>query len=124
MSSLNHMNNKELQASRKLLFLEVSEAAEHIWQVSEQMWQQWESGEASIPDDVITEMMVLAQQHSNMMIAIDEIIQDSLPEQIEIAYYYTYAEYKADNPNATYTDWRISQSVASYYFLEGSAVLA
>lgn len=118
------MNNKELQASRKLLFLELTEAAEHIGQVSERTWQQWENGEISIPDDVTTEMIVLAQQHSNMMIAIDEIIQDNLPEQIEIAYYYTFGEYKADNPSATYTDWRISQSVASYYFLEGSAVLA
>ncbi|WP_118986296.1 Aca2/YdiL-like domain-containing protein [Photorhabdus sp. CRCIA-P01] len=46
------MTNKELQALRKLLMLDVKEAAECIGGVSSRTWQYWEAGRYPIPQDV------------------------------------------------------------------------
>ena len=53
------MNNLELQAARKLLMLDASEAAEEIGNVSTRSWQYWETGERAVPDDVVDEMLAL-----------------------------------------------------------------
>lgn len=50
--SWSQLNNFELQAIRKLLCLDVSEAAELVAKVSNRTWQYWESGCSPVPHDV------------------------------------------------------------------------
>jgi hypothetical protein len=117
------MNNKELQAARKILFLEVAEAAEHIGGVPARSWRRWEDGTHRVPSDVENKIQELAEKRLNMIDSIDALIEEQQSDELDIAFYASHDEYKADNPGATVLDWRLSQSVAAYYFLEGSAKL-
>lgn len=110
------MNNKELQALRKLFFLSVAEAAEHIGGVSARSWQFWESGKYSIPEDVADRMLNLAQRRLNMIETCEDLINEN-PESEEIIqqYYSSLESFAARYPAATMIDWRLAQSVAAYF---------
>src|SRR3546814_1610125 len=62
----------ELQATRKLLMLDVAEAADLIGQVSPRTWQYWESGRNTVPADVSDEMQALLSIRGEMIDAITE----------------------------------------------------
>ncbi|MEL0577040.1 DUF1870 family protein [Pectobacterium punjabense] len=115
------MTNKELQAIRKLLMLDVSEAAEHIGRVSPRSWQYWESGRSAVPDDVEQEMLDLASVRIEMMSAIDKRL--AAGERPQLRFYNKLDEYLADNPDHNVIGWRLSQSVAALYYTEGHADL-
>lgn len=110
------MNNKELQALRKLFFLSVAEASEHIGGVSARSWQFWESGRYSIPEDVADKMLKLAQRRLNMIETCENLINES-PEAEEITqqYYVSLKLFSARHPGSTIIDWRLAQSVAAYF---------
>jgi hypothetical protein len=112
------LNNVELQAVRKLLMLDVAEAAECVGNVSVRSWQYWESGERTIPDDVEMEMYGLLALRNE---AIDGIIsndEDELPQR----WYHTFEEFLVDYPASTKAWWRVHQSVVSYLFCEGGEI--
>ena len=44
------MTNTELKQLRKLLFLDVTEAAKLIGECKQRSWQRWESGSRAIPE--------------------------------------------------------------------------
>jgi hypothetical protein len=118
------MNNLELQAARKLLLLDVKEAAEEIGGVSARSWQYWESGRSPTPSYVeraIEDFLELR------LALIDEIAEkiDSLgaDQPIELPFYQCYEYFCAEKPDATKTLWRINQSVAALYYTEGLAKL-
>ena len=110
------MNHKELQALRKLFFLSVAEAAEHIGGVSARSWQFWESGKYSIPEDVADKMLQLAQRRLNMIETCEDLINEN-PEAEETTqqYYSSLESFAARYPAATMIDWRLAQSVAAYF---------
>ncbi len=110
------MNNKELQALRKLFFLSVAEAAEHIGGVSARSWQFWESGKYSIPEDVADRMLKLAQRRLNMIETCEDLINENHEvEEITQQYYSSLESFAARYPAATMIDWRLAQSVAAYF---------
>lgn len=113
------MNNKELQALRKLFFLSAAEAAEHIGGVSARSWQFWESGKYSIPDDVAGRMLQLAQRRLNMIETCEDLMNEHT-EAIEVTqqYYIALESFTARHPGATLIDWRIAQSVSAYFYGE------
>lgn len=111
-----------MQAARKLFFLDVSEAAEHIGGVSVRSWQYWESGRSPVPADVADKIRRLADRRLEMIEASEDLMVESAADDTVIDYYQTLAEYKADHL-ATVIDWRMSQSVGAYFFLEGLAGL-
>jgi Lon protease-like protein len=113
------MTNKELQAARKLLFLDASEAAEYIGCVSVRSWQYWESGRSPVPVDVSEKIKTLAQRRLQFIEDVEDVMNESDTDDVVIDYYQTFVEYKADHHLATVIDWRMSQSVAAYFFLEG-----
>lgn len=115
------MNNKELQAIRKLLMLDVSEAAELIGKVAPRSWQYWEAGRSPVPADVECEMQDLLAIRTQMMDAVDDKI--AAGEALKLPFYGSFEQYQLDNPEGTHLSWRLSQSVAALYYAEGHADL-
>jgi DNA-binding XRE family transcriptional regulator len=113
------MTNKELQAIRKLLFLSTAEAAEHIGGVSARSWQHWESNKYPIPDDVSAKMNELIDRRLNIIETCEDLIHEhSDIDEITNQYYMTFESYKKQRHESCVIDWRISQSVAAYFFGE------
>ena len=126
------MNNKELHAARTLLMLTTNEAAIHVAGLGGKKpargWQRWESGERAVPDYVPEKMRQLLDKRLLMIeeteSLIDEITEkEGAPDRIEISYYRTIEEYQADHRESTLLDWRLSQSVAAYFYCEFMADL-
>lgn len=109
------MNHCELQALRKLLMIDVSEAAEHIGKVSARTWQYWESSRYKIPEDVIVAVKLLVQKR--------QVLLDQLKNKCEVAlkksqhynipYYQTFASFQEKHTKSDAVTWRIHQSVAA-----------
>ena len=112
------LNNHELQAIRKALMLDVSEAAELIGKVSARTWQYWESGGRSIPDDIDMEMYGLIQLRDNLIDEFTIYMLDSEEEEIEIKYYHSFDEWLEDGRVDNRVEWKIWQSAASFMFVE------
>ena len=117
------MNNKELQAARMLLFLSVKEASEQIGRVSARSWQRWEKGDQAVPKDVEGEMLTLCAKRTEMIDDIEDLAFDE-EATVEMAYYMTFNEYRIDHRGASIIDWRLSQSVAAYFFGDGVGSLS
>ncbi len=104
------MTNKGLQALRKILMLNVSEASLLIAGLkSSRSWQYWEAGRYSVPDDVADAMQVLADRRLIM-------IAESEHLDAEAAYYLSFAKYSLTHKGSSTIDWRLSQSVAAHFF--------
>lgn len=101
------MKNEELQAARKLLMLEVSEAAKEIGNCTPRTWQRWEDGTYSVPDDVAGEVSDLLLIRANK-------IEDAKPQK----WYRTIEDYAAATGKRTVTFWRITQSVYAHQLAE------
>lgn len=114
------MNNKELQAARKLLMLDVSEAAEHVGRVSPRSWQYWESGRSAVPDDVANEIAMLLKMRGDM---IAQAFEDAPTAHMTLRYFNSLAEFVHAHPDGNTLGWRLHQSVAAHYYADGSANL-
>jgi len=117
------MNNKELQAARKLLMLDESEAAEHIGGVSPRTWQYWESGRNAVPEDVAYEVQALLTVRGELAEAIAEALPEG-DELIELPFHSAYETFLAANPGKNKVDWRMEQSIAALFYTDGLARLA
>lgn len=113
--SWNKLNNHELQAVRKLLMLDVAEAAKYIGKVSARTWQYWEAGRYAIPDDIDMEMYALVQLRNNFM---DDLFL-SLSDGDKIKYYHSFEEWVSDGKDDNKISWKIHQSAVSSLFCTG-----
>ncbi|RFA24373.1 hypothetical protein CAI21_21945 [Alkalilimnicola ehrlichii] len=122
------MNAKELQALRKMLMLDASEAAELIGGVSPRSWQYWEAGRSPVPADVEVTMEVLVEQRAKLIDEIEERVKgkpvDERIDVLELPFYQRFEDYEAANPGKSRLDWRVEQSVSALYFADGMARLA
>lgn len=117
-------NNLELQAARKLLMMDVSEAAAEVGNVSPRTWQYWESGRSKVPTDVALEIETLLELRLERMRAIDDKLAALADGEIlSLPYHLSFDTYVAANPEANKTLWRIDQSIAAMYYTEGHAAL-
>ena len=116
--SWQEINRFELQAIRKLLMLDVSEAAQEIGNVSLRSWQYWESGERPIPNDVNEEMYAMVSMRNEAISDIIEAKQDDDPQK----WYPTFEQFLSDYPNSRKLWWRLHQSVVSFLFCEGGDI--
>ncbi|MER2494414.1 DUF1870 family protein [Catenovulum sediminis] len=125
--SIDNYNNFELQAMRKLLMLDVSEAAECIkgsmtTGVTVRTWQRWEKGDFSVPEDIQNELMGCLQWRSRL---IDECIEEypfDSDETMQIKWYHTFEDFLVDYPDQIKLMWRIHQSVCAFMFLESDNI--
>lgn len=118
------MNNLELQAARKLLMMDVSEAAAEIGKVSPRTWQYWESGRSKVPTDVALEIEALLEVRLERMgVVDDQLAALATGEILRLPYHISFETYEAANPGACRTIWRIDQSIAAMFYTEGHAEL-
>lgn len=107
------LNNHELQAMRKLMMLDVSEAAELIGGVSNRTWQYWESGRSKVPSDVNDKMYEIVSQ-------MNECTGEAIMEQnIDCKWYHTFEDFLKDYPNSNKIWWKVHQAVCGYLFSNG-----
>lgn len=116
------MNSKELQAARKLLMLDVSEAAEFLGNVSPRTWQYWESGRSAVPLDVADEMADLLRMRGDMISETQEQLPDNGNGAV-LRYFNSFAEFASAHPDGTVRGWRLHQSVAAQFYCDGNAEL-
>ena len=114
------LNNFEMQAVRRLLCLDVSEAAECIGKVSSRTWQYWESGRSPVPGDVDNEMYALVSMRNQIIASILDEMGDGDPGSIR--WYHTFSAFSEDFPQANHVLWRLHQSICAYLFAEGGDV--
>ena len=109
------MTNHELKQLRRLLFLEVSEAAQLIGECEPRTWQRWEKGDRAIPRDVIQKVQMLSLSRL-------EYLQHEHDESDpSIRYFETFHEYKAAGGGGNELKWRLAQSVATALLCEREA---
>ena len=118
--SWQEINRFELQAIRKLLMLDVTEAAQEIGNVSSRSWQYWESGERPIPSDVDMEMYALISMRNEVLSEIFEAEKDE--EERPQKWYPTFEKFEHDYPGFNKVWWRLHQSVLSHLFCEGGDI--
>lgn len=106
---ITQLTGNQLQALRKVLFLDVREAAYHIGIVSVRTWQHWEEGVKPVPRDV-SEKMRKAHRTRKLLI-------EKLETQDSLKYYHAFSEFAAENINKTELDWRIWQSAITALYL-------
>ena len=106
------MDHVALQAARKLLYLDVAEAAEHIGKVTPRSWQHWEKGDRPIPDDVwlSIETMLIKRR--------DRLLLEFTPGDPNYEYYHSLDDWERDTGNRNVLWWRLAQSVASELIAE------
>lgn len=122
--SWSNLNSFELQAVRKLLMLDVSEAAECIGKVSNRTWQYWEAGKYNIPTDVDMEMYGLCQMRNDVL---DKTLESQFDNEAlkfdeppEIKWYHDFEAFLIDYPSSNKVAWRMHQSVCAALFIESN----
>lgn len=118
------LTNSELQAMRKLLMLDVVEAAELIGNVSARSWQRWEDGTRTVPSDIDMEIYALIQMRNDKVGELTEkqIKLEAKGKTLKMKYYHMFDDYIADFKKANKIDWRIHQAAVSFVFSEGGEV--
>lgn len=117
------MTASELQALRKLLMLDIPEAARIIGGVSERSWRYWEAGRSPVPDDVEDKLVGMLSVRQRMIeqyeaeaMAYCENPDDEEAERLQLTYYPTLEAYQAEHQQAGAPQWRCHQSaVAALY---------
>lgn len=109
------MTNNELKQLRRLLFLEVSEAAALIGECEPRTWQRWEKGTRAIPQDVSKTIQMLALTRlEQLQVEFDE-------SDPNYRYFETFSDYKAAGGTGNELKWRLAQSVATALLCESEA---
>ncbi|MGL5103050.1 MAG: DUF1870 family protein [Plesiomonas sp.] len=109
------MNNNELKQLRRLLFLEVSDAAALIGECEARTWQRWEKGDRSVPNDVADKMQMLALTRTERL----QVEFDS--NDVNYCYFETYDEYKDAGGSGNELMWRLAQSISAVLLCEREA---
>ncbi len=120
--SWHKINNSELQACRKLLMLDVSEAAELIGNVSNRTWQYWESGRSQVPADVDEAIYAAIQLRNDLISEYTQWQIENDGQLLKMNYYHAFEQYLADHKSSTKLQWRIHQSAVAFVYSEGGEV--
>jgi len=120
--SWNTLTNSELQAMRKLLMLDVTEAAELIGKCSTRSWQYWESGRSPVPGDVDMEIYGLIQLRNDKIDHWGKWQMENQGKELQLNYYHTFEQYQLDHPTENKVSWRVHQAAVSFLFSEGGDI--
>ncbi|UTD54939.1 Aca2/YdiL-like domain-containing protein [Halomonas sp. MS1] len=115
------MRGSELQALRKLLMLDIREAAEEIGQVSARSWQYWESGRYQVPSDVADKMWAAVDIYKRLKAHIEGLAAKQAG--FDMSYYTRFEDYHRDHPSKSIINWRIEQAVAAEAYSKGHIVI-
>ncbi|AWK84453.1 DUF1870 family protein [Photobacterium damselae] len=106
------MTNNELKQLRRLLFLEVSEAATLIGECEPRTWQRWEKGDRAIPRDVSKAIQMLA------LTRLERLQHEFDEADPNYRYFESFDEYKISGGTGNELKWRLAQSVATALLCE------
>ena len=109
------MINNELKQLRRLLFLEVSEAAALIGDCESRTWQRWEKGDRAIPIDVTRAIQMLA------LIRLERLQIEFDEDDPNYRYFDSFDKYKTSGGTGNELKWRLAQSVATALLCETAA---
>lgn len=111
------MTASELKQLRKLLFIDITEAARLIGECETRTWQRWEKGDRPIRLDVIETMQMLSLSREELLsVEYDEANPN-------YRHFETFKEYKDANGGGNELKWRLAQSIASQLLCEQQALL-
>lgn len=119
------MNRLSLIACRRILFLEVEEAATHIAGVSQRTWRYYESGRTQIPAALVVKMEALMRQHAHLK---ERMTKDADEHRLKgegrqvIPYYLTFEDYQQETGLDDVIGFRLDQSVKASLYLEDKVV--
>ncbi|EAO1133560.1 DUF1870 family protein [Salmonella enterica] len=120
------MNNLELLACRKLLFLEVNEAAKLIGNVEARTWRYYESGRSSIPEVIQSKMQGLLQRRTSLLeqmrVEAAEYRKQGNGRQV-VPFFTSFEQFQQETGLPDLLEWRIDMSVKSSLYLEDAIVL-
>ena len=111
------MTHTELRQLRKLLFIDVTEAARLIGECEPRTWQRWEKGDRSVPLDVVQTINMLS------LTRLERLQLESDDNDPSCRYFETFEEYKACGGGGNELMWRLAQSVAAHILHEQQAQL-
>ncbi|MCT4710666.1 YdiL family protein [Enterobacteriaceae bacterium H11S18] len=115
------MNNFALLACRKLLFLDVVEAAKHIGGVEPRTWRYYESGRSSLPDAIVKKMHNLIRRRESLLkemrLAAQSHRQLGQGRQV-VPYYVTFEQFVQETGLDDVLEWRLDMSVKSALYIE------
>lgn len=97
---------------RKMLMLDVSEAAELIGNVSNRTWQYWEAGRSPVPSDVDEDIYALKSQLNECI----EGIIEAEEEDNNVRWYHTFGDFESDYPGHNKVWWKLHQAVCAELF--------
>ena len=111
------MSGKELQVCRKLLMLDVKEAASILGGVSPRSWQYWEADRSSVPDDVADKVTALLTERQHIIERIENDVtqyndnpQHETGKRLSYPYHATLESFQAAHPGQGVLSWRVYQS--------------
>lgn len=119
------MNKLALIACRKMLFLEVEEAASHIAGVTQRTWRYYESGRSPIPQGLVDKMTGLLECRAllkeRMTAEADAHRQKGEGRQV-VPFYLSFDEYQKETGLDDLIGYRLDQSVKASLYLEDKVV--
>ncbi len=116
------MNCYELQALRKMLFLDVKDAAENVGDkpVSNRTWQYWEAGRSQVPEDIAESMLFWNRWRDDMLeVRLSQCKPLIDNKKIKLNHYKTLDCFEKETGKRNVITWRISQSIAAQLYSEG-----
>ncbi|MEL4016620.1 DUF1870 family protein [Dryocola sp. LX212] len=115
------MNNFALLACRKLLFLDVVEAARHIGNVEPRTWRYYESGRSSLPEPIMKKMHSLLHRReillNDMRVQAQEHRKLGQGRQV-VPFYVTFEQFREETGHDDVVEWRLDMSVKSALYIE------
>jgi len=104
------MSPSELQALRRMLFLEISEAAPIIGKCSKRAWQYWESGRSIPPDKVYKSLEMSIKFRNNLFNKAKKEISSS-SNKTSLKWYRLFEDFKNEYKDQNELAWRMYQSI-------------
>jgi hypothetical protein len=115
------MNNLALLACRKLLFLDVVEAARLIGNVEPRTWRYYESGRSPLPESIVKKMHVLLQRREALLADMRQQAQEhrrlGQGRQV-VPFFVTFEQYQRETGRQDVLEWRIDMSIKSALYIE------
>ena len=97
--------NRELQYLRRLIYLDVSEAATHIADVSARTWHRWEEGTRKVPADILNKTQDIVDQY------VDFVMDGE--ESNPLCQYFDSFDLFHKETGAGVIEWRLAQAVSA-----------
>ncbi|EAO3414751.1 DUF1870 family protein [Salmonella enterica] len=119
------MHKLELLACRRIFFMEVKEAAEHIAGVSQRTWLYYESGRTAIPktlEEKIQGLLECRRLMKQRMADEADAHRQKGEGRLVVPYYASFEDYQKETGLDDLVGFRLDQSIKASLYLEDRVV--